>query len=153
MTDEQNQGLTRREMLRRGVVTGGAALAWASPVVTTIGLDRALAGVISPSECIPAISWIAIRFTCGTDLTVYYSKFDGSWDSGPPDEHPGCPGFSTENGVDAGDRGFVASLTTGNVTVAAGCVVKQYAVFGGNICNISDTVTLQGTFNVGCPSD
>lgn len=154
MSEEQNQGLTRREMLRRGVITGGAALAWATPVVTTIGLNRALAAVSSP---VCDISYIAINFTCNG--TQYFSKFDSSgWDpfTGNPTVEEQCDGFvKTGTGVEADDFSFSASLTTGNLTVPLGCTLVDYAVFGGNECSVHLGVDEQGptTINVGCPSD
>jgi len=157
MAEERNQGLTRREMLRRGVITGGAALAWATPVVTTIGLNRALATATSPGECTPAISYIAINFTCSG--TQYFSKFDsGGWDpfTGNPTVEEQCPGYvKTGTGVEADDFGFSFSLATGNLFVPATCTVVDIAVFGGNQCAVSNNVNIQGetTVNVGCPSD
>jgi hypothetical protein len=154
MSDEI-QGLTRREILRRGVVTGGAALAWATPVVTTIGLNRALATATSPGECTPAISYIAINFTCNG--TQYFSKFDdGGWDpfTGNPTVEAECIGFvKTGTGVEADDFGFSASLSTGNLTVPPTCTVEQVAVKGGDQCNVFAPGWGSGTFNVGCPSD
>ncbi|MEX0698504.1 MAG: hypothetical protein WD354_02115, partial [Acidimicrobiia bacterium] len=142
MSEDQNQGLTRREMLRRGVVTGGAALAWASPVVTTIGLDRAFATVTSPGQCTPAISYVAIHFTCGTSGTIYYSKFDGSWDGGAGQVAEQCGGFDTSNGADAGQFGFSFSFATGILTVPGSCTVIDIAVFGGNQCAVSSGVNV-----------
>lgn len=157
MADEQNQGLTRRDMLRRGVITGGAALAWATPVVTTIGLNRALASATSPGECTPAISYIAINFTCSGNQ--YFSKFDsGGWDpfTGNPTVEEQCPGYvKTGTGVEAGDFGFAFNLVTGNLTVPGSCTVVDIAVFGGNECAVATGVNLVGPImhNVGCPSD
>lgn len=39
---ETNQGMTRRELLKRGAVVGGTVL-WATPVVQTLGMARAYA--------------------------------------------------------------------------------------------------------------
>lgn len=160
MSDEI-QGLTRREILRRGVVTGGAALAWATPVVTTIGLNRALATATSPGECTPAISYIAINFTCGG--TPYFSKFDsGGWDpfTGNPTVEEQCaPFIKTGTGVEADDFFFSASIVTGNLTIPGGCTLVDYVVFGGNECSVHLGVNIEGvgevgtTINVGCPSD
>ena len=152
MSDVSKEGLTRREVLRRGVVTGGAALAWATPVVTKIGLDRALASETSPVPC--DISYIAIHFTCGTSNTVYYSKFDGEWDGGAGQVSSQCGGFSTANGTDAGNFGFPdPNLSSGNLVVPSGCTVLDVAVFGGGVCNVVTGPFGPGTHNVGCPSD
>lgn len=45
---EENQGLTRREVLKRGAVVGGTLL-WAAPAIQTIGMSAALAD--TPSIC------------------------------------------------------------------------------------------------------
>lgn len=48
--DQENttpEGLSRRDLLRRGAALGGA-LAWATPVVQVIGMSPALANVPSP---------------------------------------------------------------------------------------------------------
>ena len=46
MSDQQ-MGVTRRDILKRGALVGGA-LVWATPVVQTIGMQRAQAQVVSP---------------------------------------------------------------------------------------------------------
>ncbi len=50
MTEDETstQGLTRRELLKRGAVIGGA-LAWATPAVQLIGMTPALANHVSGS--------------------------------------------------------------------------------------------------------
>lgn len=154
MSDVTKEGLTRREVLRRGVVTGGAALAWATPVVTKIGLDRALASETSPVPCTPEISYIAIHFTCGTS-GVLYSKFDGEWDGGAGQVESQCGGFSTANGTDASNFGFPdPNLSSGTLVVPSGCTVLDVAVFGGGQCSVKTGVNFgEGSHNVGCPSD
>ena len=47
LVSEEQQGLTRRQILKRGAVFGGA-LVWAVPVVQTIGMTPALADTTSP---------------------------------------------------------------------------------------------------------
>jgi uncharacterized protein YfaP (DUF2135 family) len=44
-----NEGLSRRQLLKRGAIVGGGLL-WATPAVQTIGMSRALAQVTSPGE-------------------------------------------------------------------------------------------------------
>ncbi len=56
MTDQQQPGLTRREMLKRGAIFGGAVI-WATPVVQTVGMNRALAQEASPACTV----WYAIK--------------------------------------------------------------------------------------------
>lgn len=52
---EPNYGITRRDMLKRGAIFGGAVM-WSTPVVQTVGMSRALAA--TPSDnCSP--QWAA----------------------------------------------------------------------------------------------
>ena len=46
-TTNPETGITRRELLKRGAVLGGA-LVWATPVVQTIGMRAAFAQSTSP---------------------------------------------------------------------------------------------------------
>ena len=134
MGEAENQGLTRRQMLRRGVVTGGAALAWATPVVTTIGLDRALASVPSP---VCDISYIAINFTCGSGLTYYSKKDAGGWDSGAGQVASQCPGISTANGTDDPTQyGIDVDLNTGAIINTGSCEITMVGVFAANQCTV-----------------
>jgi hypothetical protein len=52
MADEfdTNEGLTRREALKKGAMLGGA-LVWAVPVVQTVGMSAAMAREPSEGEC------------------------------------------------------------------------------------------------------
>ena len=146
MSEPEGQGLTRREMLRKGVITGGAALAWATPVVTTIGINRAMASTTSPvtttstttTTVVGGLSYIAINFTCGTSTTLLYSKFDeGGWSGGAGQVESQCPGISTDNGVDAGALGFTANLSTGAVTAGPGCTITKVGRKGGQDCVVT----------------
>jgi hypothetical protein len=47
MSNHPEVGLTRREILKRGALFGGAVL-WTTPVIQTIGMSRAAAQVASP---------------------------------------------------------------------------------------------------------
>jgi hypothetical protein len=143
MSELEGQGLTRREMLRKGVITGGAALAWATPVVTTIGINRAMASTTSPvtttttTTVVGGLSYIAINYTCGTDPTVYYSKFDeNGWSGGAGQVESQCPGIETENGVDATGV-FSANLSTGAVTALTGCTLVAVGRKGGQNCTVT----------------
>jgi hypothetical protein len=49
--NETSQGLTRREMIKRGALLGGTVM-WVTPVVQTVGMSRALAASPSPA-CVP----------------------------------------------------------------------------------------------------
>lgn len=79
MGDEirNDDGISRRELLRRGAVFGGAVV-WATPMVQTIGMGRAFASEPSPTDC---FSYVAIVWTQGD--TTYFSKYDDTgWDGG-----------------------------------------------------------------------
>jgi len=146
MTEPEDRGLTRREMLRKGVITGGAALAWATPVVTTIGINSAMASTTSPvtttstttTTVVGGLSYIAINFTCGTS-TVYYSKFDEEgWSGGAGQVESQCPGITTDNGVDAGALGFTANLSTGAVSAGtSNCTIIRVGRKGGQDCVVT----------------
>lgn len=57
MSDHEihEEGLTRREALKRGAILGGVALAWTTPAVQIVGMSPALAQTTSPgvSGCTP----------------------------------------------------------------------------------------------------
>ena len=44
----QEEGLTRREALKRGAILGGVALAWTTPAVQIVGMSPAFATTTSP---------------------------------------------------------------------------------------------------------
>lgn len=50
MPAETNQGLTRREILKRGAALGGA-LAWSAPIVQVVGMSPALAQQTCTTYC------------------------------------------------------------------------------------------------------
>jgi hypothetical protein len=67
------EGLTRREALKRGAVFGGVALAWTTPLVQVVGMSPALAQTTSPvgQGCTPG----------------YWKNSLGAWPSPPsPDD-------------------------------------------------------------------
>jgi hypothetical protein len=68
--EEQGTGLTRRELLRKGTLMGGA-LAWAVPTVQIIGVRAAYAQATSH-----ALSYVAIVLKCGDDY------FQVKWEDG-----------------------------------------------------------------------
>jgi hypothetical protein len=81
MTEEllSADGISRRDMLKRSAIVGGAgALVWAAPSVTTFG-GRAF-GSTSGTPSGKGISYIALRYSCDTNAEgapIYrYIKFD-----------------------------------------------------------------------------
>lgn len=93
MAEIDSQGISRRDLLKRGAALGGAVV-WATPVVQTLGMGRAFASTASPTGT--AISYIAITWRCG-DGTYNFSKNEedgtanGSWEP-DPGSIPGCEG-------------------------------------------------------------
>jgi hypothetical protein len=80
MTDETTSaGMSRREVLRRGAIVGGAgAVAWAAPSITALG-PRAFAQTGTPSAS-GDISWIMVWFRCtmGETVTWHLVKYEGT---------------------------------------------------------------------------
>jgi hypothetical protein len=62
--EEVSQGITRRDLLRRGAVLGGAVV-WTTPVVQTLGMGRAFAQTASPVDGGKDISYLVIHWDCG----------------------------------------------------------------------------------------
>ena len=54
--DPNNSGLSRRELLRRGILLGGT-VAWVTPVVQAVGMSAAMAAPPSPGCIRYAIKW------------------------------------------------------------------------------------------------
>lgn len=134
-THAEQPGISRREALRRGgAVLGGAALAWTTPVVNTVGMSKALAANPSPAES--GLSFIAMNVTCGSDMFVIKWEDDGTttgiWDDGPG-SFPGCTITDfTPSGTkaDGGAVGFTANVNDdGSVTISvpSGCTVTSSA--------------------------
>lgn len=73
---EQN-GLTRRELLKRGAVLGGA-LAWATPTIQVLGMRPAFAAATSP-----AISFVELLVTWDGDCYRIKWEDGGGWTEPP----------------------------------------------------------------------
>ena len=87
---EENQGLTRREVLQRGAVVGGTLL-WTAPAIQTIGMRAALAD--TPSICSQqwadsVDSWTQLLRTDGSPVPASRSNKNNAL--GPP-AAPGEP--------------------------------------------------------------
>lgn len=74
--ERADQGLTRRELLRKGAVLGGT-LAWSIPTVQTFRMAPAFAAATSH-----AVSYVAFVLEC--DGKYYRAKYDvgGGWSTG-----------------------------------------------------------------------
>ena len=55
MPPSLSQGITRRDLLKKGAVLGGVVggvVVWVTPIVQSVGMDRAFAQTTSPPETI-----------------------------------------------------------------------------------------------------
>lgn len=81
-------GISRRDLLRRGAVVGGA-LVWAAPTVQAISQGAAFAGHGTPA----AISFVMLTFTCDGGKTVQKAKYEDDTDAfeeGCESNNPHC---------------------------------------------------------------
>ncbi len=158
MGEEVSQGITRRDLLRRGAVLGGAVV-WTTPVVQTLGMGRAFAQAASPVQepCTPEVSFIAMCVTCdGEDYLIKWeNEGDGKWDTRDPVCGLDCGPESTA--VLGSDLKFTVtekSDGSGCFIVSwpstSDCTVNKVTVFGGTICD-SLSGTFSNGFEVCCP--
>ena len=70
------EGVTRRDLLRRGAVLGGA-LAWSVPAVQTFGMQPAYAAATSY-----AVSYVAMVHDCGGSRYQVKWEVGGGWSAG-----------------------------------------------------------------------
>lgn len=104
MGEEASQGITRRDLLRRGAVLGGAVV-WTTPMVQTLGMGRAFAQTASPVGG-KDISYIGIKVECPGEDSWWIKWEDGNWED-MPGAAPECE--DKENlpqGVSGSDKGF-----------------------------------------------
>ena len=92
-----DNGLSRRELLKKGAYLGGA-LAWATPVVQVVGISPALAADTSP------VTTTTTSIPCQTRV-AYRAKaeFNGSgyvWESDPGVGHNDCTDCNGAPGID-----------------------------------------------------
>ena len=89
MSENKGEGISRRDLLRKGAVLGGA-VAWATPVVQTLSMGRAFAQTASPTGD-KDISYIGINVTdcTGTNgIEDFFVKWeeegvDSDWEMYP----------------------------------------------------------------------
>lgn len=132
MGEETSQGITRRDLLRRGAVLGGAVV-WTTPVVQTLGMGRAFASTASPVGG-KDISYLVLAWKCGDD-GWQHTKFD---ENGTPEagQIPDCTEkVEALNSTAANDPGFVVSVNgpCADITVPASlanCEVKAFLKAG-----------------------
>ncbi len=167
MPSSPNQGITRRDLLKKGAVLGGAVV-WVTPIVQSVGMGRAFAQTTSP--CMPPISYIAMNVSCpdADGGPLFFIKWEadlgqfGLWDP-EPKSVPGCSEIfdPDRNGLKilGDDLGFSVTVDAGGIAtvmVPTGCTVLGGVVKGGQLCNLItdfDVILPAGmTFMVGCPS-
>ena len=132
--DEVNdQGITRRDLLRRGAALGGAVV-WTTPVVQTLGMGRAFAQSTSP-EGGKDISYIVIQWDCGDGLK--HTKWEsGSWQAGAlPDCADQVGASSTASSSPVGITIDSVSGPCASITVSdayANCTVSAFLKAGSS---------------------
>lgn len=144
------EGLSRRELLGRGVKLGGAVL-WMTPVVQTFGMGRAFAAEPS-SKCVV----YCVKYEVDEGRWVGLGKGNGNCFSCPPDAVNGLPAnFATGAKISRGDGGTLTvelppSCTvwgstetgtgdeTGNYTVSVKCGSQRREEEACSIQTISD---------------
>ena len=156
MPPNPSQGITRRDLLKRGAVLGGAVV-WVTPIVQSVGMGRAFAQATSP--CTPPISYIAMNVTCGgIPYFIKWEADEGEFGLFEPDPSsvPGCEIFTPMGAkMDGDDLGFSVSVDPGGiatVTVGPGCTVLAGVVKGGQLCNLIPETPISVPFVVGCPT-
>ncbi len=150
--DSQQEGLTRREALKRGAAVGGAML-WASPVVQTIGMSRAAAAATSPVET--NLSFIALLAVCdGVTHFIKYEIDEAAWESSPGNT-PGCVLPAYDQKSHGGTLGFSASAVDSDGCVTIGipgsCTVVWSAIKCATNCYASNQNQKGGSIRFCCP--
>jgi hypothetical protein len=93
-----NQGLTRRELLKKGAILGGA-LAWAAPTVQIIGMQPAMAAHVS-DRC------ICVKFDGSDDNGNYWTSIGNTGENQGtciPAIPSNCENFSPDSTFQAGN--------------------------------------------------
>ena len=166
MPSNPNQGITRRDLLKKGAALGGAVV-WVTPIVQSVGMGRAFAQ--APSPCDPGISYIAMNVTCfegGVDVPYFIkweatNGFTGEWEP-DPGSVPECEGIFSPMGAktDGGlpsppGKGFVVKIDSSGfatVTPGPGCTVLEGVVKGGSLCSPILGTPTSLPFTVPCPT-
>jgi hypothetical protein len=107
MSESQEQGISRRDLLKRGAALGGAVV-WATPVVQTLGMGRAFAQTASPVGG-KDISYIGINVEgCEVNGAPFFVKWeDGAGWEDSPGAAPSCEDKENlPSGVPGDGKGF-----------------------------------------------
>lgn len=135
-------GISRRTLLRRGAVVGGA-LAWTVPVVSTLAAPSAAAG--TPAD---GLSFVAILVECQGKWYRMKWEVDGSMlslDTGPNFQIPGGPSLLNGQTIESGAAPGVTAVlnANGSLTVSLGmCVLQDFVVKRGE-CNATPGIAGQ----------
>lgn len=142
MGEETGQGITRRDLLRKGAVLGGAVV-WTTPVVQTLGMGRAFAQTASPTGG-QGISYIGINVSgCDVNGAPFFAKWEdgGGWEDSPGNAPSCADKDSLPDGVNGSGKGF--QVTAGPTSACknlfvpadyANCTVTVW-VKAGQTCN------------------
>lgn len=131
-----NLGITRRTLLRRGAVVGGA-LVWTVPTVRSLSRP-AFASEGSPEPTGHAISYIALVLEC-TDGTTYRAKFntETGWEDDPgptepqkQDCYPDSYG-KADMAVNGGDLGLEIAIDEADPSRATVTIPASFTYTGG----------------------
>lgn len=155
---ERSSGITRRDMLKKGTLVG--AVVWATPVIQTVGISRAMAAEPSPGD--EQLIFFD-DFSQEGPPQLNYRNFqnwnvsDGSVDLLDPDNVSqfGIPnGLSSTNFVDLdGSTGNAGTMTTTQeFDLGPGTYRLSFALAGNHRNAAGETVTLligNGTILVG----
>jgi hypothetical protein len=107
MPENQGEGISRRDLLRKGAVLGGAVV-WVTPVVQTLGMGRAFAQTASPVG--QDISYIGINVEgCDVNGAPFFVKWEdgGGWEDSPGAAPQCAEKSSLPAGVQGAGKGFV----------------------------------------------
>ena len=130
-------GISRRTLLRRGLLVGGT-MVWATPVVQSFAGPAAAQGTPAVD-----ISYVAVLIRCGA--TFYRMKWDAeqsglSLDTGPNFEVPGCTdqlkpsAGQVADGSAPGTSAFLGSTGLVTVRLGADCTLVDFRVKRGQCC-------------------
>jgi hypothetical protein len=109
MAENESQGISRRDLLKRGAALGGAVM-WATPVVQTLGMGRAFAQTASPVGG-KDISYIGINVICEDPDDSFFAKWeDGAWEESPGAAPECADKDDLPNGLDGMTKGFSITM-------------------------------------------
>ena len=151
IAESQQQGISRRDLLKRGAALGGAVV-WATPVVQTLGMGRAYAQSASP----PDISYIALLISCDGGNPLWFVKWEegSGWEDDPgamqecSNALPVAGAVSVNGGnlgldmQDAGGGCYNLVLTGPSPCTSGELTVQVGVVKGGQECQAAGSGTL-----------